>query len=210
MGQWRRAASVVSFVMGITDISICTAYEARLIDGNTGAPAAGVYVVGQWQTGGGIVVPSSGCLLAITRTNEKGEFSLVGGDSALGRLFGPRSRPATYFYAPRYMERMPKPEKEGEPFVIVPDTRSTLDRLGHLVDILSMIDCGTEYVLAHKVQLLPLYRAVNEEALAIARTKKERQLAIGTTRWVDLVEIGSDAAMKKSRLASEAIRMEQE
>jgi hypothetical protein len=192
----------------------CLAFDGRLIDASTGNPAAGVWVFGQWQVGGGFVIGHSGCVLAVTRTNDKGEFTLVGGDGFLGRLFGPSNRPAIYTYLRDYKDRTPRSTDERDPFFIEPDTRPTMERLEHLAFLLRMTDCGTRYVTEHKTELLPLYRAVNEEAVIIAKTLREQQVLVRIASKLDLLELGPDASSAKaketgSRLFDQIRRSEQ-
>lgn len=177
----------------------CLAFDGRLLDASTGKPAAGVWVFGQWQVGGGFVISHSGCVLAVTRTNEKGEFTLVGGDGFLGRLFGPSSRAGVYTYKQGFMDRLPQPDNERNPYYIEPDTRPVIKRLEYLSYLLGITDCGTQYVLDHKSQLLPLYRAVNEEAVSIAKTRREKLALVSITSKLDLLELGPDAASAKAK-----------
>lgn len=183
----------------------CLAFDGRLIDASTGKPAAGVWVFGQWQVGGGFVISHSGCVLAVTRTNDKGEFTLVGGDGFLGRLFGPSNRPAIYSYKQNYKDRMPRSTDEHDPFFIEPDARPAKERLEHLSFLLGMTDCGTQYMFDHKTELLPLYRDVNEEAVSIAKTRREKQVLVSIAYKLDLLELGADAAFAKSKRTSEVL-----
>jgi hypothetical protein len=198
---WMISACMVALLHPLAGL----AFDGRLLDASTGKPAAGVWVFGQWQVGGGFVISHSGCVLAVTRTNDKGEFTLVGGDGFLGRLFGPSNRPAIYSYTQNYKDRLPRSTDEHDPFFIEPDTRPAKERLEHLSFLLGMTDCGTQYMLEHKTELLPLYRDVNEEAASIARTRREKQVLVSIAYKLDLLELGADTAFAKSKRTSEVL-----
>ncbi|MFS8084441.1 MAG: hypothetical protein ACMG6H_02340 [Acidobacteriota bacterium] len=180
------------------------AFDGRLLDAGTGKPAAGVWVFGQWQVGGGFVISHSACVLAVTRANDKGEFTLVAGDGFLGRLFGQSNRTGVYTYKPGYMDRLPHAETTND-YLIEPDTRPILKRLEYLSYLLGITDCGTQYVLDHKAALLPLYRAIHEEAVGIAKTRREQQVLVSIASSLDLLEIGPDAASAKAKRTSQML-----
>ena len=177
------------------------AADARVIDASTGKPAVGVWVVGQWQTGGGFVQAGSGCIAVVTRTDERGEFTLSGG------LFGPRWPAAAYLFAPGYrVESEPNFGQETKvPFVIVPDASSVMERLDYIDYVVRHTDCGIEFVQAHKKQFLPLYRAAIEEATAIAKKKVERFRAAGLNYWTYLLDMDELAAIRKSKADGAAV-----
>jgi len=175
------------------------AYTGRVIDGSTGKPAVGVYVMGRWETGGGFIVPSSGCTLAVTRSDDKGDFTLSGADGLLGAFFGPSGRPMVFFYKRGYARTNAVPE-EVAPWVIAPDGASTDERLARLAQLQGWTDCGVDEVTRRKAELIPLYRAMIDEASDIAKTREEKLKASRLSFWLDVLELGVDAAHEKSRM----------
>ena len=172
------------------------AYTGRVIDGSTGKPAVGVYVIGRWETGGGIVVPSSGCIVAVTQSDEKGEFTLRGGDGLLGTLFGPSTRPAIFFYRRGYARTSTAVQKE-DTFVVMPDPSATKARLAAILDLESKSQCGS--VEWQREKLIPLYRAIYEEAKDIAKEKDELGFLDSAMANIEVLELGYGVAVERSR-----------
>src|SRR5205823_4555131 len=91
-----------------------------------------------------------------------------------------------------YWQRIVYTESYKDRYYIESDGRPTLDRLHDLVRILSFTDCGTQYSVAHKEMLLPLYQAIHEEALRIAASPFEQRTLRATQMFIDLLESGSN------------------
>jgi len=175
------------------------AYEGRLLDVETGMPMQNVWVVGHWETGGGFVISSGGCAIAITRTNAKGEFTLIGRGGLIGNPFGIRSRPVIYLYKRGYRQRIPSPDQDFSPFYMEKDNAPTLARLDRLLLILGQTDCGESSNTDHKKELSPLFSEINEESKAIAQTPLEKKMR-GSIQWhVDLLEVGYEEAVIRAR-----------
>lgn len=205
-GLRRLAFSVSIGLCALVAASDALAYDGRLLDGVTGKPVPDVWVIGRWETGGGFVHGGSGCVLAITKTDPEGKFTVVSGDSFIGRLFGLRVRPSVELYKRGVRQRFPGPDNDVGPFYVDPEKRAVGERLDDVVKMLSHTDCGTEYRLNHKSKLLPLYREMNAEAQETAKSPRDRESAVLTQRSVDLVQFGSEEADRRARAALDAIR----
>ena len=82
----RTLCRVAACAIAIAASSACLAFTGHVIDGSTGKPVEGAYVVGRWEGGGGVVVPSSGCTLAITKSDANGDFTVNRGSGMLRAL----------------------------------------------------------------------------------------------------------------------------
>jgi hypothetical protein len=186
---------------------VSAAYKGRVVDGTTGQPIEGAYVIGRWEGGGGFVVSSSGCTLAIDKSNAKGEFELVSGTSFLGRLFGIRSQPFVFFYRPGYIE--PERYPDGiEPWTLIPDRSSSYERIRHLIKVQGFIDCGGEEIKDHGEELKPIYRAMIIEGTSLAKSRDERIEALKLYFWLEFLELGPTVASERTRARFEQIRRE--
>ena len=180
--------------------SNAAAYEGRLVNGVTGKPAADVWVIGHWTAGGGFGPHGgSGCLLAITKTNHKGEFTLVNREGLIGWLFPERSRPNIDFYQQGFRARKPEPTKEDEPFYFDPDASGNVDRIQLLRKIVAGMNCGEQYSEKHKLRLIPVYRDIANEEYAIATAEPDKRLSSSATFAIDAIEWGHHEAVRRAR-----------
>ncbi len=196
----RRIGLVLAAVcaVGLVVSAVTSGFTGHVIDGATGKPAAGIYVIGRWEGGGGLVGGASGCWIAVTRSDANGEFTLRRGTGLYSRLFAPRYRPAVYFYKAGYMARFPIPEDQRAPLVIEAVQMEVMDRLAHLRQIQTWVDCGIEEIQNNAALLIPMYKAMIVEASAIAGTHGERQAAATLEYWLDVAQDGVDVARQKS------------
>ncbi len=167
------------------------ALEGRVIDGSTGKPLPGVYVIGAWE----VVKPMfgkaiSGCAkLELTRTDEQGKFTLSNwSGSVLAHLFGGEDL-NIYYYLRGYLWENGHAQI-GEPAVLVPDTRPAIDRLGHLNELTAKADCGSRS--ERMKYALPLYRLMYAEAATIASksNQEERKALSNILFMIELLELG--------------------
>ena len=173
------------------------ALEGKVIDGSTGKPLSGVYIIGAWVVSSGIgVVAKSGCgALEVTRTDERGRFTLSNWSGRiLAHLFGDEML-NDYYYMRGYQWEKGYPQI-GETVVHVPDTRSPLERLGHLNELAGKADCGP--FNERKVKALAMYRSMYDEAQAIASSYEERQALSGLLFMVEWLELGYEKANENS------------
>jgi hypothetical protein len=216
--------------------SACSAYTARVIDGSTGKPTTGVYVIGVWDTAG---YHASGCLIDVEQTDAHGSFSLS--RVAIRTAFGPSEPDRIVFYKRGYRlsETVLKkgesdrvvPDTESVPavvqgsptvvrsnnkgvvtstfpeagaaFVVVPDAVPATERTRRLLDIEHQVDCGVDEQESHKAALIPLYRAILEEASEL--TPGGYGL-IELRYWLNRLLIGSTAANAESQKESAEFR----
>jgi hypothetical protein len=190
------------FFTNLTDMSSVLAFEGRVVSYATGQPLPNVWVVGRWEKG---AAHASGCVLAISKADQAGNFILENRDGLFGWLFPTRSEPAIEFYA-RGFQRFHRSREPGSLFMIEPETGNSFERIESLVQLLSFTDCGRAHSDKHKAALLPLYQNVNEEAQSIASSTSERRLTVTTQVFVDELLIGYEEAARKAKAASEAIR----
>jgi len=171
------------------------AFEGKVIDGSTGKPLAGVYVIGAWVVSSGIgVVAKSGCgSLEVTRTDEQGRFTLSNWSGRiLPHLFGDETLNDYYYLRGYRWEKGYSPI--GENVVLVPDKRSALDRIGYISELTGDADCGPVEERVKKA--LPLYRVMYEEAAALASSKEDRRV-LGTISFkIEILEFGYQRAIE--------------
>ncbi len=203
----RRLIGSSLLVAALTLPTAGAAYKGRVVDGTTGQPIEGAYVIGRWEGGGGFVVSSSGCTLAIDKSDAKGGFELVSGTSFLGKLFGIRSQPFVFFYRPGYIE--PEKYPDGiEPWSLIPDRSSNYERIRHLIKVQGYIDCGSEEIKANGEALKPIYAAMISEGKRLAVTRAERIEALKLYFWLEFIEVGGAVATERTRARFEQIRRE--
>jgi hypothetical protein len=173
------------------------ALEGKVIDGSTGKPLSGVYVIGAWIGSSGIgVVAKSGCgKLDVTRTDEQGRFTLPKwSGSILTLLFGDENL-NDYYYMRGYRWEKGHPQI-GETVVLVPDTRSPMERIGHISEIARDANCGSIQERVKKA--LPLYRVMYQEAAALASNREERRVLDGILYRQEMLELGPEKAEENS------------
>ena len=183
----RRVALALMALAATVAATGCTAYKGRIVDGETGAPAADVFVLGRYETGG-FIVPAHGCGLEVTKSDARGEFALSGG------------RMAVALYRRGYSERLPK--AEGDLYVIVRDETAIDQRLRFLTGLMDRSQCGAQSMAEHKEALRPLYRAIYDEVRAIGLTPQHWRFVVTARRFLQTLNIGMDAAMENARTAS--------
>jgi hypothetical protein len=175
-------------------VSPSHALEGRVIDGSTGKPLSGVYVIGAWIVSSGIgVVAKSGCgKLEVTRTDEQGRFTLSKwSGSILAHLIGDENL-NDYYYMRGYRWGKGHPQI-GETVVLVPDTRSPLERIGHISETAGKADCGS--IEERKKKALPLYRVMYDEAAALVTNPPERRVLLTILFKIEVLELGYEKAM---------------
>jgi hypothetical protein len=187
----------VAWAIGVCCLTLAQesdALEGKVIDGSTGKPLAGVYVIGAWQTNIGIPGKStSGCSkLEVGRTDTQGRFALsTWSGSVLAHLFGDENLNVYYYMRGYRWEK--GSEALGETVVIIPDTRSALERIGHISELAGDADCGSG---DNQVKVaLPLYHVMYDEAAALASSKAERRVLGTITFKIEVLEIGYQRAI---------------
>ncbi|MEO5699091.1 MAG: hypothetical protein ABIS17_04560, partial [Casimicrobiaceae bacterium] len=136
---------LMAYVVGALLIAVASsaaALEGRVIDGSTGKPLEGVYVIGAWQVTTFLPVHSvSACAkLDLTRTDRNGRFVTPDHSGRLlPRLFGTESLNVYYFFPGYRFER--GKEWLNEPVILVRDNRTNLARLGLLAELTTKADC---------------------------------------------------------------------
>ena len=177
------------------------ALEGKVIDGSTGKPLSGVYVIGAWVVSSGIgVVAKSGCgKLEVTRTDEQGRFTLSKwSGSILAHLFGDENL-NDYYYMRGYRWEKGHPQI-GETVVLVPDTRSALERIGHISETAGKADCGSVEERVKKA--LPLYRVMYAEAAPLVANRGERRVLLTILFKIEVLELGYDKAIDNVDIGS--------
>lgn len=178
-------------------VSPSHALEGRVIDGSTGKPLSGVYVIGAWIVSSGIgVVAKSGCgKLEVTRTDEQGRFTLSKWSGRiLAHLIGDETL-NDYYYMRGYRWEKGHPSI-GETVVLVPDTRSPMERIGHISETAGKADCGS--IEERKKNALPLYRVMYDEAAALASNREERRVLSTILFKQEMLELGYEKADENS------------
>jgi hypothetical protein len=185
--------------VGMVQLSApCQGLEGLIVDGSTGKPLAGVYVIGAWWTSKPMaVVSKSGCgKIEVSQSDERGRFALSKwSGSILAHFFGTENL-NVYYYARGY--RWDKGlEMVGETIVLVPDTRPPLERLGHLSELIAKSDCGSR---RDRIKYaLPIYRLMYSEGEAIAsQSNRQERIALSNLLFsMEVLEFGYQQALKR-------------
>ena len=202
--NWRAlriGAAVVALWLHVGSGAQAAKFPGSVIDGETGKPLAGVWVIGHVMTGGGFVQGGSGCEITIAQSGEDGRYVLDTGGGLFG-LLSHSSRPGEYLVKPGYREdaRPTYKERDKKPFVMVPDRRSAMEQLMDLAKTVKHTDCGTDYVLENKATLMPFYRAAAEHARRLSQTRREWNVAFAVIEWEYFLEAGSwDRGAQRAR-----------
>jgi hypothetical protein len=174
----------------------CQALKGLIIDGTTGKPLGGVYVFGVWRTSKpGIVESKSGCgKIEVSQSDERGRFALSNWSGSIITHFFGTENLNVYYYGRGY--RWDKGyEREGQTVVLVPDTRSPLERLGYLDELIADSDCGSR---ADRIKYaLPVYRLMYSEGRAIAPqpNRQERKALSNLLFEMERLELGYQQAL---------------
>jgi hypothetical protein len=185
------------FCLGVAQMS--HALEGRVIDGSTGRPLAGVYVIGTWRVD--IPFPgksASGCMkLEIVRTDEHGEFALSNwSGSIMAHLFGDETL-SDYYYVKGYRWEKGRPTI-SEIVVMVPDTEPPNRQLDRIGELMEKADCGPWEDRRSKA--LPVYRLMYEEAQPLATSYQDRRSLSGMLFMIERLEVGEQQAQENSAL----------
>jgi hypothetical protein len=196
-----RRLLVVACSIGCTcSATLSFALEGKVIDGTTGKPLSGVYVIGAWVVSSGIgVVAKSACgKLEVTRTDEQGRFKLSKWSGRiLPYLFGDENL-NDYYYVRGYRWEKGHPQI-GETVVLVPDTRPPIGRLRYIGDLATRADCGPWE--ERRVKALAMYRSMYEDAHSIASsTYEDRQALSGILFMVEWLDLGEEQAQANARI----------
>jgi hypothetical protein len=187
-----------ALVVGATIVSPASyALEGTVIDGSTGAPLAGVYVIGAWWVSISMPVKSmSGCSkLEVVRTDEQGRFALsTWSGSIRAHLFGDENL-NDYYYLKGYRWETGRPSNR-ETVVLVPDTRSAIFQLDRIGQLMEKADCGP--LEQRKVLALPMYQAMYDEARPMASSYDERRSLSSLLFMVESLAVGEKRAHDNS------------
>lgn len=175
--------------------------EGRVVDAETKKPLAGAIVVARWRgTYSALVDTHTECYHVETATTDKdGRYKMAGWwEMPKGPLFSKDSM-VLDAYLPGYEEYWPAGYGSTEDFknnvlYLLPFKGTKQERLNSLPRFVGM-DCGDYRDYAKK--LIPLYKAVYEEAKPLAVTTEDNHVVAGIHYALDILELGFEEATKR-------------
>ena len=84
----------------------------------------------------------------------------------------------------------------GDTVVLVPDTRSALERIGYISELAAKADCGSTRERVR--QALPLYRVMYDEAAPLASNQEQRRVLSTILFMQETLELGYEKANENS------------
>jgi len=192
MNGCQRVVTIVLLTLTLFAGSGARADSGNVIDGATGKPLPGVHVIAVWNARvfKGIETSHSCFYVDAAQTNERGEFSISSWSGNLVPMLYDRRR-SLLFYAREYKGPESEP-KDGDTYVMLPDNRSGLDRLKYIGWVAGRSACGDAKQQA--AVLKPVYRAMYEESIAIAKSREELGWANSALADLERLELGEDRA----------------
>jgi hypothetical protein len=185
----RAAATALGIVLSILWVYDHYGHPGQVLDGVTGEPLEGVFVIRRWAASGTMGLHSRmGCYqMRITQSNAAGKYYLPRWSWSIipGSLFASVSGQGTAFYKPGYYQAADPIYNTDERTWLWPENRSVEARLWTLTRSIEDGDCGGGDT--YKSIRLPLYEAIAEEGESIARTKSEESIASSLRFRADLL-----------------------
>lgn len=197
-----------SWLIAVAVAALMTACETQpdvqVVDGTTGKPLEGVYVIATWDIWRPMPVQShTSCgKVEVVRTDANGHF--VVSEHARGilvRLFGSELRHLR-FYAPGLrVDEMRSPPDSVRVYMRA-DDRNALERLRYLNELAGKTDCGSRP--EDQVGALTLYKQFFKEGKGVAHTHDERAQLSSLEFDIERFELGYEEALARSekRLAN--------
>lgn len=165
--------------------------EGRVLEAETNKPLAGTIVVARWdKTYSSFADTTTVCIhVESVITNEHGYFTLTAWNGKAGDV---EVFKAGYEYpTDRYGAHAGKYE-----YVLKPFAGSREERLGYLERVERSIRVCRSPDAGEK-NLLPLYRALYDEAKSLAKTKEEQKVPDGFLAGIELIEFGYKEGMRR-------------
>ena len=188
----RAAATALGIVLAILWVYDQYGHPGQVLDGVTGEPLEGVFVIRGWAASGSMGLHSAmGCYqLKITQSNASGKYYLPRWSWSIipGSLFASVSGQGTAFYKPGYYQAADPIYNTDERSWLWPENRSAEARLWTLRRNIEDGDCGGGDT--YKSIRIPLYEAIADEGENIARTKSEKTIASELRFRADLLRLG--------------------
>lgn len=173
----------------------------QIIDGATGRPLDGVYVIAKWS--GSVPMPPesrTGCYrIRVTRTDDDGRYRMPSWSWAIGALISQGKGRRVIVYHPGYFEALSQPERQEDQIVLWPDTRSVQDRLMAIRQDQTSAQCRPFEDAQQRRVLEPVYEAMWKEAESIAETPMHR-ISSDSVRWkYNILRFGEPEATRIER-----------
>jgi hypothetical protein len=174
------------------------AEAGTVIDGDTGKPLSGVYVVTTWSAYVFKGIESShSCFQVDTAlTDTRGSFNIPSFSGNVNPMLFNRERAPLWLYKKGYAYVEKEDRGTNEPYVMVQDNSRGVERLKYISRTLAKTSCGSGDEKEERKQLLPVYKLLCEEAQEIAKTTEERRILNGILLHTELLEFGDRGALK--------------
>lgn len=169
--------------------------EGKVIDESTGKPMAGAIVVARWL-GDVLAWPADSqtvCFHVLTATtDDDGNYRMPAWrkKSEIGPVFDQQHYVNAYKFGYEFATRKPDNTVYLRPFSGTREER---------FEYLSRIAESCSHRQQIEINLLPLYKALYEEARTLAITRDEKLKALYRLRDVERIELGSDQAWENFR-----------
>jgi hypothetical protein len=193
-----RAAQLLFVIPAILPLAACSSsgswsggvVKGRVLEYRTNKPIPGAIVVVQWEGNASAVVDSQTVCIYVDSTvsDDQGRYKFDAWRKPATFSGVSDIRPEVTAYKAGYGERhRPYVVVEGKTY-LVQFIGTHQERLEYLRSFRRM-ECGAEENDAPK--LIPLYKAIYEEARGLAVTKEEQRLLIDVLRNLEDMEYGS-------------------
>jgi len=169
--------------------------SGKVLEENTGKPIDGAIVIVRWKGYVSAIVDAQTVCVHVesATTDKRGNYKVSGWSkpSTMGPVLD--VKPVVSAYKLGY--GLPgNPAQNDEDVYLAPFKGTSGERLKYLPRLVGM-ECGDYDDYAKK--LIPLYKAVYEEAKSIAITREDKHVVAGIHYALDILEVGFENATKK-------------
>jgi hypothetical protein len=183
------------------------AETGTVIDGGTGKPLSGVYVVTTWSADvfKGIESSHSCFKVEASQTDSEGKFHIASSPANLNPLLYNWERDPLWFYKKgyAYLETV---RGTGDAYIMHLDSRNGSERLKYISRTMGKTSCGSAEERELRGKLLPVYRAVWDEARSIPANQQDERTLDSILFDVEALEIGRNLAIDNSLQREKARR----
>ncbi len=158
--------------------------EGQVVEQGTNNPISGAIVIARWHGTASLLVDSQTVCVHVesTVTDDQGRFHFSRWYQAPRRLVS-GVQPTVTAYKPGYEARL----FEEKIYHLKPFTGGRRERLRYIEQVKqSTVSCADPK--ANGKNLIPLYRALYEEAKPLAQTSDEQSIADGFLSWIRLLD----------------------
>lgn len=205
----RAGAVVVAILLGFGWVLDSNLGSMQVIDGSTGKPLEGVYVIAHWVGTPALPLAQSrdNCYrLRVARTDAEGRYILPAWSWTIAALFQVDKGTSTAYYYPGYFEVPGHVDRHGSTAVLWPDPRSVQDRLWMISGTQNSATCMSFENAEQRRALEPVFNAMVEEAIAIGGADAKVASYSNIIWFRDVFVYGSAEKAKRAREVAKSQR----